>query len=179
MLVNFAQFVPQKTCLSCQGCCRFKDINSPWRPRLTKKEIKKICFDKIEEERKVIFKEALDGNYIKAVGCDGQAKCTFLNLEDNMCLIYESRPFECQFYPFLLVKKEDRVFIGVHLSCPYIQEKRDSLLFANYLISLKISFQNQKLLDFVKRNSSLFGDYSGYENEIEELFALDFKLEKA
>lgn len=38
MLQNFKQFVPSNVCLSCDGCCRFKQSDSRWRPHMTKEE---------------------------------------------------------------------------------------------------------------------------------------------
>ncbi|MCI0405004.1 MAG: phosphoribosylanthranilate isomerase [candidate division Zixibacteria bacterium] len=33
------QFVPQEVCLACDGCCRFKEDSSEWRPKVAKTEL--------------------------------------------------------------------------------------------------------------------------------------------
>ena len=33
MFSDLPQFVPQSVCLSCDGCCRFKEEQSSWRPK--------------------------------------------------------------------------------------------------------------------------------------------------
>ena len=39
MFADLPQLVPQKICLSCQGCGRFKDARSVWRPKVAPGEL--------------------------------------------------------------------------------------------------------------------------------------------
>ena len=32
--LNLKQFVPSEVCLKCKGCCRYKEADSAWRPKL-------------------------------------------------------------------------------------------------------------------------------------------------
>lgn len=161
MIKDIPQFVPQKICLSCDGCCRFKEHNSSWRPKVA------------QEERNERFQQELDeGGYIKTVERQGQIQCTFLKEDNNTCQVYDRRPFECRLYPFLLIREGNDLSVGVHLSCPYVQETRYSRLFEDYLKNLQQYFQQDDVREFLKRNSMLIGDYPEYKQEIEPLFTL-------
>ncbi len=167
---DFPQLVPQKFCLSCQGCCRFKDAQSMWRPKVASGELE-------DNEHKKDLARALgrDG-YIKTVKAQGQNRCSFLNSETNKCGVYTGRPFECRLYPLLLTRsdKNGRVSVSVHLSCPYVQESRHSSEFEKYAGVLKVYLADEKRARFLINNPALVGDYSGYRDEVEELFTLEF-----
>ena len=36
--VSLKQFVPSEVCLKCNGCCRYKQADSVWRPKLGQKD---------------------------------------------------------------------------------------------------------------------------------------------
>jgi Fe-S-cluster containining protein len=168
MFTGLPQIVSQKICLSCQGCCRFKDARSVWRPKVAPAEIK-------ANEHKEDFTGALgEDGYIKTVQEQGQNRCAFLNLGANTCGIYTGRPFECRLYPFLLTQENGRVAVSVHLSCPYVQEFRCSPEFEKYVGVLKAHLSGEARARFLQRNPALAGDYSAYRDEIEELFTLEF-----
>ena len=173
MLKNLPQFVPSSVCLACDGCCRFKDEHSAWRPKVSSEEI----LENVSQEKglaEIIFSKesvASDG-HLKTRNAHGPCHCTFFNLEKNTCGIYSQRPFECQLYPFLLIKKDAGMVIGVHLNCPYVQEKRHTEIFDNYVSVLKQYFKESQGADFIRRNLSLAGDYSAYQEEIEDIFTL-------
>ncbi|MBI3616857.1 MAG: YkgJ family cysteine cluster protein [Candidatus Omnitrophica bacterium] len=170
MFSDFPQLVPQKICLSCQGCCRFKEAQSLWRPRIALEEL-------AANEHKKDLAEALgkDG-YIKTVKEQGQNRCTFLNLGTNKCGVYAGRPFECRLYPFLLTRfgKNGRVAVSVHLSCPHVQQSRYSAEFEKHAGVLKAYLSGEESARFLQNNPALVGDYSEYHDEIEELFTLEF-----
>ena len=171
MLRDFPQFVPQKVCLSCDGCCRFKEATSIWRPKITREEITQKKSSLIE---KIFSKQAIDSRgYLKTVMKGSVCQCTFFNLEDNTCRIYDNRPFECQLYPFLLNKRGKEIVISVHLMCPHVQEKRNAPQFENYVVALKQFFQKRDIKDFLRRNPNLATDYSDYDEELEDIFILD------
>lgn len=172
MFKDFTQFVPSSVCLLCDGCCRFREEKSSWRPRITEEEQQKAASP--QPTKKVFNTEVLDvGQEIKTMPFSGAFVCFFLNPSSNACGIYHARPFECQLYPFLLVKQEHEVGIGVHLSCPYVQEHKDSLPFVQYVRYLKRVLTRPDIIDFLKRNPFLIGDYSSCPHELQVLFSLD------
>ena len=164
---DLPQFVPQDVCLSCDGCCQFAQANSSWCPKMAREEI-----DPQKEAGVVLLNGLGESDVIKTVEHQGQVRCVFFQVEGNTCHVYEDCPFECRLYPFLLVKRGDGVDVGVHLNCPYIQEKRQGEDFKGHVENLRQYFQQQAALDFVRRNQILHGNYSGYEQEVECLFEL-------
>ncbi len=170
MLEDLPQFVPQKACLSCDGCCRFKEQDSCWRPKMTQNEVDLHCSKEGGFSRAIFSKELESDGHIRAVRCHGQIKCSFFHLEDNMCHVYQNRPFECRLYPFLLMKEEEGLSVGVHLSCPHVQQYWGYEEFDHYVVKLQAYFQRQDVGDFLRENISLGGDYTSYEAEIALIF---------
>ena len=76
--MDLQQFVPSQVCLSCNGCCRFKDEASVWRPRPASDEIEAIRKNGLAE--KILGKEqsplSPDGR-IKTVCSDAEHLCSF------------------------------------------------------------------------------------------------------
>lgn len=170
------QFVPQKVCLSCSGCCRFKEEKSPWRPRFALNEEKGLREHKASLADRIFSKETMDaGRSIKTIRCDPVFKCSFLNSEDNTCRIYAHRPFECELYPFILRRKGKKVVVCVHLLCPFIDEKLATHEFDSHVKKLEAFFGRQEVIDFIKNSPELVGDYAEYEDELKFLFKLNFK----
>lgn len=174
MFADFPQLVPQKICLSCQGCCRYKEAESVWRPKIAFEELK-------GNEYKIDLVGALGKDArINTVEEKGQNRCSFLDLKTNKCGVYTGRPFECRLYPFLLARspspaekeneKNGRVAVSVHLSCPYVQQSRYSVEFEKHVGVLKAYFSGGERARFLRDNPALAGDYSEYRGEIEELF---------
>jgi len=162
------QFVPSQVCLSCDGCCRFKDEDSQWRPRLG------------EDERRTgkLFKKVsapqIDGQgFLKTVPCGIGHLCQFFNAKDHTCGVYGSRPFECALYPFILARTEGHFEVCVHLSCPFVQEHIGRDPFKAYVDYLKGYLARTETLVFLKKNLSLFQDYTAFRDELECLFTVE------
>ncbi|MCK5581260.1 MAG: YkgJ family cysteine cluster protein [Candidatus Omnitrophica bacterium] len=171
MLQGMKQLVPSKVCLSCEGCCRFSEAKSEWRPRIMEEE--KVGVAKPELVEKIFLKGSVDEKkMISTIPFGERHICRFLTPQSNACGIYHGRPFECQLYPFLLMRKEPGVAVAVHLSCPYVQDAFGSSVMDEYIEYLKEFFQQKEVLSFVRRNKELVVDYSNCLGEIEELFSL-------
>jgi hypothetical protein len=163
MLKGLKQFVPQDVCLKCDGCCRFKEEKSSWRPNVSFNEgLPKKLYDQVEE-----------GSLKTKVCQNGLFKCRFFNEVDNTCEVYQFRPFECQLYPFVLTKEDSRLALSVHLSCPFIQDAFDSAVYNDYVDYLKTFFADKDIMNFVSRNRSIAGDYADFRQELKQLFVLD------
>lgn len=172
MVTNFKQLVPQEICLSCDGCCRFKEPDSLWRPKVFVGEIAQAVKRGLAEE--IFLKESLDqGNRVKAVSCQGGHFCRFLDVQTNKCTAYGFRPFECRLYPFVLVKNTDRVSVCVHHHCPFVQEKRNSSEFIRYVSYLKRLFKGKNMRRFIQENLALVDVYQDYRGELENLFIIE------
>ena len=85
-------------CLSCANCCK------KMTPTFTNVDIKRIAAHfniKVEEFKdKWLRYDKKDGDWVNV-----QQPCQFLNLENNMCSIYEVRPSDCSDFPHLKKKK--------------------------------------------------------------------------
>ena len=161
--LNLKQFVDQKTCLECKGCCRFKEEESMWRPNLTDSECQKFLKEKNNQS-------VVDGDQcVKSVFLDGQHICSLLESKTGLCQVYQDRPFECVLYPFVLVKKEKSIFVAAHLACPFIQDKKESDDFLKYCNDLKSFFSKAENKQDIE---ALAQTYSLESEELENLFLI-------
>ena len=93
-------------CLSCANCCK------KMTPTFTGKDIKRIALHfeikPIEFKNKWLYQEKKSGDWMNV-----KQPCQFLNLQNNMCSIYEVRPLDCAGFPHLN-KKKVTDYIHVH-----------------------------------------------------------------
>jgi Fe-S-cluster containining protein len=166
--LSLKQFVTSEVCLKCDGCCRYKETDSIWRPKLGADDHKNLA-------ALITAGDVLDGRgYIKTIQSCGENFCRFLNGADNTCGIYTKRPFECSLYPFIISRDQDAVKVYVHLSCPYVQDHLSRADFDAYVAYLKEFFGRADIRDFLSRNKGMFHDYSAYAPELLHLFELSF-----
>jgi Fe-S-cluster containining protein len=164
------QFVPSEVCLKCDGCCRFKDSESAWRPKIAQEEINRAKSLGLAE--KIFSQNAVgEDNFIRtAPGC-GEHFCSFFNAQDHTCAIYQARPFECELYPFVISRDAQGAGLYVHLNCPYVEAHyRPDVEYVRYL---KEYFTRPDVKEYLARNHALLHDYSAYRDELEFLFPLE------
>ncbi|MEK6728043.1 MAG: YkgJ family cysteine cluster protein [Candidatus Omnitrophota bacterium] len=154
------QFVPEGFCLKCRGCCRFKEPDSIWSPTLLHEEIKPIIPFANLYSKKIRLTPSAEklNNFI----------CPFLNSEGNRCNIYANRPFECQLYPFLINKKEDKAFLALDLNCPFIKENSGSSVLKEYSRELAQLFSSRQCKKLFKDNPQVIQAYPEATN-LEEI----------
>ncbi len=179
---SFPQFVPQKVCLACQGCCRFSDKKSVWRPKITFEEIDETAWKNATLAKKLTAaldeKGYLSTTASQQVAVDGKPAhhcCGQLCEQSNECQIYADRPVECSIYPVLIVARGNKVVISLHLSCPFIQEYYGSEACDQYIEEVKAFFGSYEVQEFLNRNRHLAGDYSEYKDELAEIMTIDLK----
>lgn len=154
--MKIKQFIPQEFCLNCKGCCRFKEMDSVWRPCLLDEEIQEFL-DKdippasisIERKLMLIPDPKQENSYI----------CPFLDVEENRCKIYEFRPFECQLYPFLISLRNNKIFLTVDLNCPYVKEVIHKKEFKEYTEYLSTFLNTPTCKRMLKDNPHLIQAY--------------------
>jgi len=121
--------------------------------------------------QRVFAKDGMDDEgYIETKRNSHCFQCRYLSAATNTCGIYKARPFECQLYPFLIVKEGERISLSVHLSCPHIQEHLNTKSFDEFVPLLKDFFFDEKFSQFLSRNEMLISDYEEYKNEMLHLF---------
>ena len=150
------QFVPQEFCLKCQGCCRFKEVNSVWSPCLLDEEIQELL-DKPGIPAASISIDRRIQPIANHHGID--FICPFLETLDNKCKIYSTRPFECQLYPFLINLRKGKVLLTVDLNCPYVYEKINSQEVKDYIVYLTGYLNSPQQLKMLKDNPQLIQAY--------------------
>ena len=166
--LSLKQFVPSEVCLKCNGCCRYKEADSVWRPKLGPDDQKNLA-------ALITNGDVLDDQgYVKTIQVCGEHFCQFLNGADNTCRIYNNRPFECSLYPFIISQTADGVKVYVHLSCPYVQDHLAREDFDAYVAYLKGFFRRQDIMFFLSRNKAMFHDYSLFAPELLHVFDLTF-----
>ena len=166
--LSLKQFVTSEVCLKCDGCCRYKEADSIWRPKLGQG-------DQAGLSELITTGDVLDSQgYINTIQTCGKHFCKFLNGSDNTCGIYTKRPFECTLYPFIISQTSDAVRVYVHLSCPYVQDHLPHTGFDAYVAYLKDFFRREDIREFLLRNKAMFHDYSPYAPELLHLFDLSF-----
>jgi len=170
--MHLKQFVPSEVCLACDGCCRFKEEKSPWRPKMANEEIQQAVQGGLAEE---IFSKAVAASGpIKTVSCSGHHFCSFFRPENNTCGIYRARPLECQLYPFVITRRGKDVVICAHHHCPFVQHQRHTQDFEEYVAYLKNFFVEPHVIEFLKRNPLLIGEYPDDQDDLEYLFPIEF-----
>ncbi len=170
MDLELKQFVPSPVCLRCEGCCRFIDPKSCWRPRVTEEETKARPGPKGLDFPASIIDE---DRALQTIPWQGKHICYFFHPNQNTCGIYPHRPFECRLYPFVISKKGEGLVLNVHLACPHIQGKRYTPEFDEYLAYLKTFFKRKATVRFMKKYFVLNPGYAGHELELEELCPID------
>jgi len=163
MEIRLRQFVGSQTCFSCDVCCRFKDSASNWSPILTDTDIARLSDNSAAEDILCQEKKFRLRTYKDLV------ICPFFNPKDNSCKIYSLRPFDCQLYPFLLVKKDKRIFLGYDLKCPFVKEKSASKEFKEYVQYLLEFLKNKDTGAMIRNNPQLAMDYKEDVIFLEEL----------
>ena len=155
--------------MKCDGCCRFKESTRSWLPMVAPAEK-----DQGRLADEIFSKDSLDRTgRIKSVPChSGGYQCSFFQPEGNTCGIYRQRPFECQLYPFVLAKDNNKTVVNVHLNCPFVQETFNTPAFEQYVQYLKGFFAQEEIQKFLRNNPFLVGDYSKYQHELECLFTV-------
>ncbi len=158
MTGQLKQFVPSSACLKCDGCCRFRLSDSPWRPKAGEQELQ----------------EGTDSQgYVKTIPQAGHHQCIFFNKTDNTCEIYVQRPFECALYPFVLSQTAKGLEVYAHLACPYIQDQEQSPQLQEYVTYLKEFFGLPRIRSFLEINGSLLHDYTSFQQELKFLFTIE------
>ena len=157
------QFVPQSACLKCQGCCRFKEIDSVWTPCLLEEEIQDFIDKDIPAAYINMQKKICPVPDPRGEGF----VCAFFESADNKCRIYNMRPFECQLYPFLLNMRNKKVMLTVDLNCPYVSENMDKKEFKEYVDYLTAYLNTPEQLEILIDNPQIIQAYEDVSDVVE------------
>ena len=184
------QIIPSELCLKCDICCRFPEQESFLAPFFTEEEIQKaslyglsIEFFKGEKSGKIGLIPFPD--HVESPGHNGGCQCPCFDPVSHQCSIYEARPFDCQIYPFVLMRldhqalpvgepgfggsgseasgplninRQHEVVLGMDTKCPFIRDRVNSpeiYAFSSEL-ALRLESSYQTLL---LKNRGLIGPF--------------------
>ncbi|KPK97734.1 MAG: hypothetical protein AMJ95_07480 [Omnitrophica WOR_2 bacterium SM23_72] len=151
------QIIPTDFCLSCRGCCRFSQPETSWSPILLDPEIQQLLEDNYPPS--LISKT----KRIRPVP-DSQSDrflCAFLNPDDNTCKIYNSRPLDCQLYPFMINRKDKKVFLACDLRCPFAEKNLEVGAFKEYIQYIFNFVNSPSVLNLLRNNPQIIQEYKG------------------
>ena len=172
--MQLKQFVPQEFCLRCDVCCRFPQPDTVWAPLFTGSEIRRLVENGTLPP--VVFTNHHKDNRsgaqrIKLLDNTDNFICSCFNPCDHKCKIYDYRPFECQLYPFLLTRKDNKLYLSKDKGCPYCNSGSEDII-RDQIDYLKKEFQKEDMCSFLKQNQELFVEYPS--SNIEILFPINF-----
>ena len=151
------QIVPNEVCLKCRGCCRFSEPETSWSPILLDEEIVRLMGKNYPPSVISPTKK------IRPVP-DRQSDrflCAFLDAEDNKCKIYDFRPLDCSLYPFMLNRKNRKVFLACDLRCPFVEENLEKEEFRAYARYLSDLLNTPASCDLLRKNPQIVQEYEG------------------
>ncbi|MFA5176759.1 MAG: YkgJ family cysteine cluster protein [Candidatus Omnitrophota bacterium] len=157
------QFVPENACLKCQGCCRFKEMDSAWVPCLLEEEVQDLIDQDIPPAYINMQRKIRPVANPRGEGFI----CAFLESQANKCRIYNKRPFECQLYPFLINLRQGKVILTVDLNCPYISEKINTREFKEYAEYLAAYLNSPEQLEILRDNPQIIQAYEDVLDVVE------------
>lgn len=155
--------VKLKNCLDCHKdrCCEFKYSEIKYAPVLTAEEVGAIkknykvnCFvryKKSDDIFQIKLRKSKKGKFYI---------CPFLNKE-KLCKIHAIKPFDCQFWPFILTKSKDGKSTYICLDAEECLgfkniSKKELEKHKRYIMEL---FKSKKGADFLNRFYGLCWDY--------------------
>jgi uncharacterized protein len=150
------QLIPQGYCLKCQGCCRFRESSSVWLPCLLDEEIQGLLDRKDIPAATISMDKKIQP--VQFPGGEGFV-CAFLSPEENKCKIFETRPFECQLYPFLINLRDKKVILTVDLNCSYVKDNINTKEFKEYADYLADFMNLRPQLKLLRDNPQIIQAY--------------------
>lgn len=168
--MQLKQFIPKRFCLKCDVCCRFQDKYSIWAPLFLIAEIKYLVGNNIlppllfTTSYPIATKEYIDNKkdntaqHINLIRHKDYFICPCFDPSDSKCKIYINRPFECQLYPFLLTRKDNKFYLALDKKCLFLKIANEDRT-KNYIDYIEKEFNKKEAKDFLKQNEELFTEY--------------------
>ncbi|MBI5193388.1 MAG: hypothetical protein HZA08_08120 [Nitrospirae bacterium] len=171
------QIVPPDWCFKCDVCCRFPESTSFLAPYFTAEEINRVFPPPLagvgqEESKNSLPFKGRDrvgmGLFPNKSGCKitliagGEAYiCPAFDLPTAHCLIYNVRPFDCELYPYALMRDEsgENVVIGVDTKCPYVRENIGANIFTAAASDIANAIESSPLIEIISENRDLIGPF--------------------
>jgi len=132
------ELISRECCAKCKICCKFEDDELIDAPLFDKEQMEYILKN---IDKKINFVEKNGLYQIELVKYRNKHKCPLLS--SHGCILpNEYRPFDCESWPFYVMKKEDKYVITKSQYCPSFNKLSDEIL---------IEFIKRKFLNIAKK----------------------------
>ena len=122
------ELISREDCANCKICCKFEPEELIDAPVFNKEQMEYI---KNNINNEINFKEKNGLYQIELVEYENKYKCPLLS--DKGCLLpNEYRPFDCESWPFYVMKKDGEFVITKSNDCPVFNRLSDETL-VNYI----------------------------------------------
>ena len=122
------ELISREDCANCRICCKFEEDELIDAPTFTKEQV-----DYIKKNIDKSIKFTKNGNIyqIKLIKYSSKYKCPLLS--DTGCILPNKyRPFDCESWPFYVMKKDNTYVITKSNDCP-IFKKIDNKILIKYI----------------------------------------------
>ncbi|MFH0818407.1 MAG: YkgJ family cysteine cluster protein [Patescibacteria group bacterium] len=155
-----------KCLTTCRGCCKFKENRIYFAPKITDKEVANIKSNGLYKKVFYPFKNSkkiFQISLVKSKFSKDTFVCPYLDEETQICKIYKMKPFDCEFWPFLLMYDKNRKNVLIaHFNkniCP-ITHTMSKTKFEDYLNkSLDKWMKKKNIIKLISKYPELVWDY--------------------
>ena len=166
------QIVHHEQCLRCHECCRFRADRQDFAPIFTIEEVERIRaagkalpeftpFKATDNVLQIRLKQAENDDPVYPY------VCPFLDETDYRCTIYETRPFDCRVWPFIVLKEAETGQVKLaHFTgsaCLAVEEASEAA-FEAYENYMKQFVTSANFLGFLRQYPQLIWDHDGHGN---------------
>lgn len=144
------ELLTYKDCANCKICCKFEPDELIDAPTFTKEEMDNVI-NNIDSSIKFTKK----GNIyqIELLPFNNKYICPLL--KENGCILEEKKPFDCESWPFYVMKKEGKYIITISGDCPTFNRlNRDKI---NIFVEKKFISIAKKI---IKESPDMITDYN-------------------
>ena len=145
------ELISREDCANCRICCKFEEDELIDAPTFTKEQVDYI---KKNIDKNIKFTKNGDIFQIKLIKYSSKYKCPLLS--DNGCILPNKyRPFDCESWPFYVMKKDKAYVITKSNDCP-IFKKIDNKILIKYIEDKFLSLA----IEIVKDHSDMVTNYN-------------------
>lgn len=160
------ELISREDCANCRICCKFEPDELIDAPVFNKEQMEYIK-NNINSEIKFNDKNGL--YQIELINYENKYKCPLLS--DKGCLLpNEYRPFDCESWPFYVMKKDNKFVITKSNDCPIFNRIDDSKLVSYIenkflLIAKEIALTSPELVTDYNRDLKILYTFDLYDEE--------------
>ena len=160
------ELITRDDCAQCRICCQFEDDELMDAPSFDEEEKNYI---KNNIDNKIKFKKKNNLYQIELIPFKNKHKCPLLS--DHGCVLpNEYRPFDCESWPFYVMKKGNKYVITKSNYCPVFNKIKNEVL-VSYIknkfltIAIKIVKEKPNLITKYNRDLEVLYEFEVDSNE--------------